>query len=52
VSEVSWAGLENEIVAVKSENTVFFSLQQSFSTYGTSPSLDGFMLLVRLEDSE
>jgi hypothetical protein len=44
-SEVSRAGLENEITAVKSENTVFFTLKQSFSTDGTSPALDGYVHL-------
>lgn len=44
-SEVSRAGLENEVVAVKSVNTIFFTVQQSFSTDGTSPFLDGYVLL-------
>jgi hypothetical protein len=30
--EVSRAGLEKEIIAVKSENTIFFTVQQRFST--------------------
>jgi hypothetical protein len=37
--EVSGAGLEKEIVAVKSENKIFFTVQQRFTTYRTCPAI-------------
>jgi hypothetical protein len=38
-NEVSRAGLEKEIIAVKSENTIFFTVQQRFSTDRTRPAI-------------
>jgi hypothetical protein len=38
-NEVSRAGLEKEIIAVKSENTIFFTVQQRFSTDRTCPPI-------------
>ena len=38
-NEVSLAGLEKEIIAVKSENTIFSTVQQSFSTDRAWPAI-------------
>jgi hypothetical protein len=38
-NEVSLAGLEKEIIAVKSENTIFFTVQQRFSIDRTCPAI-------------